>query len=44
MLIAGIKNDDFIVMIGREQIADTLRTRGETFAAGRLPVHEKGLL
>ena len=44
VLIAGIKNDDFIVMIGREKIADTLRTRGETFAAGRLPVHEKGLL
>ena len=31
-------------MIGRETIAETLRTRGETFAAGRLPVHEKGLL
>ena len=28
VLIAGIKDDDFIVMIGREKIAETLRTPG----------------
>ena len=38
VLIAGVKADDFVIMIGREKIADTLRTRGEAFAAGRLPV------
>jgi hypothetical protein len=43
-LIAGIKAGDFITMIGRESIAETHRSRGEDFAAGRLPVHEKGLL
>jgi NAD(P)-dependent dehydrogenase (short-subunit alcohol dehydrogenase family) len=43
-LIAGIKAGDFITMIGRESIAETYRSRGEDFAAGRLPVHEKGLL
>jgi len=44
VLIAGIKDGDFITMIGREKIAETMRTRGEAFADGRLPVHEKGLL
>ncbi len=44
VLIAGIKAGDFVVMIGRESIAETYRSRGEDFAAGRLPVHEKGLL
>jgi NAD(P)-dependent dehydrogenase (short-subunit alcohol dehydrogenase family) len=43
-LIAGIRAGDFITMIGRESIAETYRARGEDFAAGRLPVHEKGLL
>jgi hypothetical protein len=31
-------------MLGREKIAGTLASRGEAFAAGRLPAHEKGLL
>jgi NAD(P)-dependent dehydrogenase (short-subunit alcohol dehydrogenase family) len=44
VLIAGIKAGDFVTMIGRESIADTFRRRGEDLAAGRLPVHEKGLL
>ena len=44
VLIAGIKDGDFVTMIGREKIAETMRTRGEAFADGRLPVHEKGLL
>jgi NAD(P)-dependent dehydrogenase (short-subunit alcohol dehydrogenase family) len=43
-LVAGIKAGDFITMIGRESIAETYGRRGEDFAAGRLPVHEKGLL
>ena len=44
VLIAGIKAGDFVTMIGRESIAETYRRRGEDFAAGRLPAHEKGLL
>jgi NAD(P)-dependent dehydrogenase (short-subunit alcohol dehydrogenase family) len=43
-LIAGIKAGEFVTMIGRESIAETYRRRGEDFAAGRLPAHEKGLL
>jgi len=43
-LVDGIRAGDFITMIGREGIAETFRARGEAFAAGRLPVHEKGLL
>ena len=44
VLVAGIKAGEFVTMIGRESIAETYRRRGEDFAAGRLPVHEKGLL
>lgn len=43
-LVDGIRAGDFVTMIGREQIADTFRRRGEELAAGRLPTHEKGLL
>ena len=44
IVIDGVRSEDFIFMIGREKIAETLRTRGEAFADGRLPVHEKGVL
>jgi NAD(P)-dependent dehydrogenase (short-subunit alcohol dehydrogenase family) len=44
VLVAGIKAGEFVTMIGRESIAETYRRRGEDFAAGRLPAHEKGLL
>jgi NAD(P)-dependent dehydrogenase (short-subunit alcohol dehydrogenase family) len=44
IVVDGVRAEDFIFMIGREKIAETLASRGEAFAAGRLPVHEKGLL
>jgi NAD(P)-dependent dehydrogenase (short-subunit alcohol dehydrogenase family) len=42
IVIDGIRADDFIFMIDRESIGDTLRARAAAFEKGQLPEHHTG--
>lgn len=44
IVVAGIRDEDFIFMIGRESIGDTLTKRADHFARGELPPHGAGPL
>jgi NAD(P)-dependent dehydrogenase (short-subunit alcohol dehydrogenase family) len=44
IVVAGIRDEDFILMIGRESIGDTLTKRADHFARGELPPHGAGPL
>jgi NAD(P)-dependent dehydrogenase (short-subunit alcohol dehydrogenase family) len=45
VVVEGLRDDDeFIHMLGRESIGDTLRTRAAAFEKGRLPEHHTGPL
>ena len=42
LVVAGIRADDFIFMIDRDSIGETLRERAAAFEKGRLPAHHAG--
>jgi NAD(P)-dependent dehydrogenase (short-subunit alcohol dehydrogenase family) len=44
VVVDGIRNDRFIMMIGAESIGPTMRERGEAFANGTLPERHAGLV
>jgi NAD(P)-dependent dehydrogenase (short-subunit alcohol dehydrogenase family) len=44
IVIDGVRNEEFIFMLGRESIAATLTDRAEHFARGALPEHKGGML
>ena len=41
-VVAGIRAQDFIIMLDRETIGDTLRQRASAFEKGQLPEHHAG--
>jgi len=43
IVVDGIRSDEFIFMLDRESIGDTLRERAASFEKGQLPAHEAGL-
>ena len=44
LVVDGIRSDDFIFMLDRESIGDTLRERAASLEKGQLPTHEAGIL
>jgi NAD(P)-dependent dehydrogenase (short-subunit alcohol dehydrogenase family) len=42
MVVTGVKAEDFLIMLDVASIGDTLRTRADAFAQGRLPEHKPG--
>jgi NAD(P)-dependent dehydrogenase (short-subunit alcohol dehydrogenase family) len=44
VVVDGIRNERFIMMIGTESIGPTMRERGEAFARGELPAGHASLL
>ena len=44
VVVDGIRNQRFIMMIGTESIGPTMRERGEAFARGELPTGHASLL
>jgi NAD(P)-dependent dehydrogenase (short-subunit alcohol dehydrogenase family) len=44
IVVDGIRDERFIMMVGTESIGPTMRERGEAFASGRLPARHAGLM